>query len=379
MVRKIQQNEYLKRYDNMPVAERQAYDERVGKWLRSGAKTLDKRAETFEARLQNVVQVSAAWNDAECAAFEEGARLLSAVSHKTDTWLPEMLYTKSAKRAIRKMYEVLSELENGGTEAQQKPKEEPAEGTRKATPAVGENAPTVPQQQTEQGQTAKAPFRTQSVGDNNGKGSDQQAVGEKPLGEPAGVTTMAEGALPVRPKHIDQYVHLLPQKTQERAAQVKGLLQELDEAREKMCLLMDDPTAKSDDREAWAKKTTSIDNKLRSIYDELDREWDKLAKSGRVVVDDLSNARVVPAADATDTTDEGPAELTSEQKARRRELRKWLVDTRRGNGDTRDDHVAKWRENFREYLTLEGDAAFEDEKIIEAAKHYGINIEELKN
>ena len=374
------QNEYLKRYDNMSVAERQAYDERVGEWLRSGAKTLGKQAETFEARLQNALQVSASWNDAECAAFEEGARLLSAVSHKTDTWLPEMLYAKSAKRAIRRMYEVLSELEGeGGTEAQQKPEE----GTGKATTAVGENAPSVAQPDFDQAQgtpiAAKGPFRDQPGGDINGEVSDKQTVGEKPSAEPAGATATADGAVPVRPKHIDQYVHLLPQKTQERAALVKGLLQELDDAREKMRLLMDDPTAKSDDREAWAKKATAIDNKVRSIYDELDREWEKLVKSGRVVVDDLGNARVMPAADATDTTDEGPAELTSEQRARRRELRKWLVDTRRGNGDTREEHVAKWRENFREYLTLEGDAAFEDEKIIEATKHYGINIEELKN
>ena len=69
------------------------------------------------------------------------------------------------------------------------------------------------------------------------------------------------------------------------------------------------------------------------------------------------------------------AELKSNQRARRRELRKWLVDTRRGNSDnTRKEHIRKWHENFTEYLTIEGDTAYKDAKIIEAAKHYGIEL-----
>ena len=73
-----------------------------------------------------------------------------------------------------------------------------------------------------------------------------------------------------------------------------------------------------------------------------------------------------------------PSAITSEQKARRRELRKWLTDTRRGNGAGRDERVKQWKVNFKEYLTLEGDKAFEDEKILEAAKHYEIDIKDLK-
>lgn len=69
------------------------------------------------------------------------------------------------------------------------------------------------------------------------------------------------------------------------------------------------------------------------------------------------------------------AKLISKQRARRRELRKWLVDTRRGNSDnTREEHIRKWHENFKEFLTFEGDAAYKDTKIIEAAKHYGIEL-----
>lgn len=40
--------------------------------------------------------------------------------------------------------------------------------------------------------------------------------------------------------------------------------------------------------------------------------------------------------------EEVSAEMKSGQRARRRELRKWLVDTRRGNSDnTREEHIRK--------------------------------------
>lgn len=72
--------------------------------------------------------------------------------------------------------------------------------------------------------------------------------------------------------------------------------------------------------------------------------------------------------------------MVNEQKDpnKRRQLRKWLVDTRRGNGDTRPEYVKKWKENFAAYLAIEGDAAYEDERIKAAAVHYGISLEETK-
>ena len=71
-------------------------------------------------------------------------------------------------------------------------------------------------------------------------------------------------------------------------------------------------------------------------------------------------------------------ELTSEQKKRRRELRKWLIDLRRGKeGKDREKRIEQWRVNWKEYLTLEPkEKALEDEKILEAAKHFGIDLGE---
>lgn len=343
MIRRIQNSEYLKRYDNMAAGERSAYEERVGEWNLQKAPLLTVKMDEPMARLQNVESASAAWNDTECQAFEDGVRLLTALVGKDDTWLPDLLYVLAARRVIRKIVTLLSGVVQSN----------PQEGV-KADDAKA-NADKA---------TAKYSVRMQA-------GEAKEAI--------------MKGTIPVRPKHIDQYVHLLPKKTQEKAAQVQQLYSDLDEAREKMRLLMDDETAKADDRETWAKTATRIDDKLKAVFREIDAEWDKLAEQGRVVVDDLGNARVVtedgtvPAeqAESLETAGEEPTELTSEQKARRRELRKWLVDTRRGNGDSREEHISKWKGNFREFQQFDGEAVFEDQKILEAAAHYGIDLKEF--
>ena len=381
MVRKIQGSEYLRRYDNMTAQEREAYESRVELWLSDNAEMLIEKGEVFEARLQNVLQVSGAWNDQECQAFEEGARLLSATVPTVDTWLPDMLYVKSAKRAIKRMFEVLRSVAEGADAAENTHgmRGENGYGMRREKPDADAMEIVAAADTTEVVADA-TPFQEGAgdgavcSGDNEGEiqvGDGENAAGaqgDKPDADTTGVVA------PARPKSIHQYVHLLPKKTQEHAALVQGLYRELDEARRKLDLLMNDKTASPADREAWAKKATKCDNTLRKIFDELDAEWAKLAESGRVVVDDLGNARVVSSSQNDEAQDQTSAELTTEQRARRRELRKWLTDTRRGNGAGREERVKQWKFNFKEYLTFEGDAAFKDEKILEAAKHYGIEL-----
>lgn len=357
MVRKLQIGEYLRRYDSMTAAERRAFMDRVGQWLRSGGRMLQGRAGDPDARLQNVLTAGASWNDAECQAFEEGARLLSALVGTADTWLPDMLYVKAAKRAIGNMTRTLLGFTVKGASAAKPAREQAAKPAGKD--AVNKKR---------DGFKAPRKAEPEKVHDVKAGPATSVAAGAKPV-------TAAE-AVPVRPKHIDQYVHLLPEKTQKKAARVRDLLRDLDAAREKMRLLMDAEGVKADDRAAWAKKATSLDNQIRAIYNELDAEWEKLVKSGRVTVDDLGNVRVSEVQDAPSAQEAKP-ELTSEQKARRRELRKWLGDKRRGNGSTRDAHVEKWKEAYREFLSLEGPSAAEDAKVAEAALHYGIDLAAL--
>lgn len=334
MVRKISSGEYGKRLGNMTAAERHTYQDRVGQWLRSGGRMLLERADDYGARLQNVLGASVSWNDRECEAFEEGASLLSVLAGVSETWLPDVLYSVSARRAIRQMFKC---LKNGmpaeKAEERGERREEREERKKEPTPAL-----------------------------------------------PKGVRKETQvSPLPVRPKHIDQYVHLLPKKTQERAGQVRELLRDLDVARENARKLMD--AGEQGDKVAqWAKKATSLDDKVRSIYKELDAEWEKLVKSGRIVVDMFGNASVAPEGEPSGTVAE-KSELTSEQKHRRRELRKWLTDTRRGaEGKAREKRIEQWKANIREYLTLEPiEAALKDKKLVAAAKHYGIEIQSKKS
>ena len=336
MVNKIQPGEYGKRRDNMTPSELRVYSDRVGEWLRTAMGPLTDVAAMPEARLQSVAQQSIMWNDSDCRAFEEGAVLMTSVMNTCDTWLPDMLYVKSAARCIRHMAQVLAEVHKMN---------------------CGINVPT----------TAATPVKPA-----------KEPVAPDANPQPAQVKTESPKtpeALPVRPKHIDQYVHLLPEKTQERASHVKELLRQMEESREKARLLSEDPKSNAADIARWASQITSCDNRLHSIYKELDLEWEKLVKSGRVTVDDLGNVHVSAETGTPAEKAEAP-ELTSEQKHRRRELRKWLIDLRRGGqGKARDKRIAQWKNYWKEYITLEPlEDALQDDKIVAAAKHFGITI-----
>lgn len=340
MLRKITKSDYLQRYDNMDVAEKTAYLERVGLWLKDARPMLIAATSNYEARFQDTAASSLRWNDAQCAAFESGAILLSAVSHDTDTWLPDHLYTKAAKRCVERMIRILATV-------------------------AGQDAGA-----SEAGQSEAKPVEKKSNKQEQPKQSSAETAStEKTADRPA---EKAGSAIPVRPKHIDQYVHLMPQKTQGRAAEVRGLLRDLDTARENAQRLMN-ANGNADDIARWARMATKIDERLKGIYDEIDKEWEKLVESGRVVVDEVGNVRLVPAQDGEETND--TQEPPSIDKHRRRELRKWLIDTRRGaEGKARETRIAKWKVNWEEYLQLEGDKAFDDEKIKAAAAHFGIEL-----
>lgn len=365
MIKKIKTTEYLKGYGDMGDGERRDYLKRVGEWLAVDGRRLLEATDRPMARAQNIMLLAARWSKEDCAAFHEGAMLLSALAGTADTWLPTQLYAKSAYRAVRQMVTLL--------------------GNPDARP---EKAPTP------QGGGAAAHYNHEPRRAAGAGAGHPQAL-PSPDATVHRVTTDAHGAAPVsqsqqttgtgkpaeapvpRPRHIDQYVHLLPQKTQERASQVKGLLRDLDDAREKARLLME-AGEHPDKIELWARKATRLDNAVKAVYRELDSEWGKLVKQGRVWVDDLGNAHVKDIDHSPSAVDHShKTELTSEQKARRRELRKWLTDTRRGNGDTREEHLKKWSESFKEYLTLEPkDKALADRKILDAASHYGIRLPE---
>ena len=365
MIKKLTTGEYLKPYGDMTDVEREAYRKRVGEWLCSSGDRLLALTDRPMAKAQNLMMMSGRWEREDCEAAHEGAVLLTALMAVTETWLPSQLWVKSAWRAVRKLTDELSAMHNSQCTIHNGAGEQGAINSNKQN---------------------DKPSKTQkdiSAGQKNNPATESQGTLTAKVSTPLPPREGSGGGLlPARPKHIDQYAYLLPKGTQERAGAVWGMLRELDEAREKMRLLMEDVNAKPDARAAWARKATKIDSTLKGIYKELDAEWEKLVRDGRVGVDALGNAYVVDGGQSDRNTQSNqssqsnPTELTSEQKARRRELRKWLIDLRRGKeGEAREKRIEQWEMNWKEYLMLEPlDSALKDEKVVAAAEHFGVEI-----
>jgi len=415
MIKKILVRDYLKGYGDMTAEERKAFVGRVGEWLAKDGARLLAMTDRPMAKSQNLMTITTRWTAEDAKAVTDGIMLMSALVGVADTWLPTQIYMKSAFRAVRQVYVILNSLVGVAVKGK-------ADGLNVAiNPITGAPMPKTNNAATGQ-RGAAAPYNQEpkraagagagkpqalpsSVGATASPGSKRQggdAIATQQTKKEqqrtdtsltSHLSPLTSKMVPARPKHIDQYVHLLPKATQERAAEYGELMRQLGEARDNMQLLMGDDHASAKSREQWAKQATKIDKKIRAIREELDREWEKVAESGRVVIDDLGMAHLVPTSqcdaalkgDGTGADGEGgeqePVELTSEQRKRRRDLRKWLIDLRRGKeGKDREKRIEQWRVNWKEYLTLEPkEKALEDEKILEAAKHFDINIEELKN
>ena len=357
------------------------------------------------------MMITTRWTAENTKAVTDGIMLMSAMVAVADTWLPTQIYMKSAYRAVRQVVSVLSEVKSeelrvknflrpDGSKRSEVERLPPSKATVYNTSGRGAAAPYNHEPKRAAGAGAGKPqaLPAAAVARNTKNTETTEKVGSGVAGviQPSAICYQPSSAVvPARPKHIDQYVHLLPKETQERAAEYGELMRQLGEARDNMQLLMDDDHASAKSREQWAKQATKLDKKIRALKEELDREWEKVAESGRVVIDSLGMAHLVPtsqcnaalnsdgessgtAADGDDG-EQKSVELTSEQKKRRRELRKWLIDLRRGKeGKDRERRIEQWRVNWQEYLTLEPkEKALVDEKILEAAKHFGIDLTQI--
>ena len=405
---KINEREYMKRMSSMTLQERREYMSRVGEWLKKDRPLLARRSTDPMARLQSVMQLSAGWSEAEQQAFHTGARLLTALMGLTDTWLPEQLYMKSAKRSIYRMAECLVGVSVGAVPTGVIPAAKP-QGTQPAAGTAGVRADLksdrsgykdlksdrgIANANTQGGRIANpTEQRKQTANGNANKPANGQPQGQgtaqvtTPLhhrerlrvGEPSSGMGQGGGSalVPARPKHIDQYAHLLPKATQERAAKVGDLLRELDTARENARKLME-AGEQGDKIAAWAKRATTLDNTVGKIYRELDAEWEKLVEQGRVGVDAFGNAYVNPAAEPqgtehADGAQEKP-ELSDEQKKRLKSLQSFLREKRIGKD--REKHIQKWKEYYRE-LVRDFGTQYVTESACAIAETLGIELKEI--
>lgn len=389
---KINEREYLKRMSSMTLQERREYTSRVGQWLKNDRPLLAKRSTDPMARLQSVMQLSAGWTEQEQQAFHTGARLLTALMGLTDTWLPEQLYMKSAKRSIYRMAECLVGVSVGavptGVIPAVKPQStQPAGGQAKAggVTATFDRDPKGLVAQYERKQTANGNANKPANGQPSQQGNSlRMTVGKakeallpdasKPANGSKQTANGNASLVPARPKHIDQYAHLLPNETQERAAKVGDLLRELDSARENERKLME-AGEQGDKIAAWAKRATTLDNTIGKIYKELDAEWEKLVKQGRVGLDAFGNAYAIETAENTESKEK--QELTAEQKKRLNSLRSFLREKRiPENAEKREKYINKWKDYYRELVRDYGTDTV-TESICTIAETLSVNLGEL--
>ena len=418
MIQRIRPSEYLTDIRTMTDGERKDYLKRVGEWLAGSGRRLMQMTDRPMALSQNVVQLSVRWTADECRMFRDGTLLLTALVKTCDTWLPAQLYARSANRAVRKICHELAEVSgfkfqvSGKADAkiQTPPLTPPLDGRGAATalqprgakqnPAAMQNPTAKQSQGAKQSPEAK---RANHAAANQPQGTPLPSRGGAGAGSqpetlrstsgrllPTGRKNLKPGtsgtAVP-RPDHISQYIHLLPEATQERAKDYGSLMRQMEEAHANLALVADDPKASDTVRKMWAKKVSDLDKLIGSLRRELDAEWEKVVKTGRVVMDDLGMAHVlaggehvssdkfqVPGADGNDLKPE-TLDLKPEDKAKLKSLRSWLRDTRgpKEPGEKRDAYVARWMEKYREMVALGGPDTVTD-AVRKAAELYGIDL-----
>lgn len=372
MVYKIAANEWLKRVDNMSEAEKENLARHVNDWLHDKAPILLPRANDSMARMMNVEQVSGSWTTDEQDAFSYGVRLMTPFAGCADTWLPDMIYNKAAKRAIHRIVDILTQQ----------------------LPTVAVKPKSVP----DIVPTPKPHNRTTAKLGNGGT-VGAPLVGAQPHNRTTAklIPLSAEpGTIVPRPAHIDQYVHLLPESTQKKAMGYGQLMKDLGTARTNMRLLIDDPKATAAEREKWAKTAVAIDKRIADVRLELDREWEKVVDDGHVVLDDFGVAHIidpttgkvndpnpkmsVSESSKNETLPKVPKkkraprkQYTEEEKAARiKYLQKWLRDPRPA---ATPEHKKQWQENAKELLDLGGEIS---DSMIKAAEHYGARVPKKK-
>jgi hypothetical protein len=348
MIYRIASNEWLKRVENMTNVEKGALAKRIEDWLKFKANLLLPKAEEIPARMMSVEQICAGWTSDAQDAFNEGVRLMTPFDGRTDTWLPVMIYTKAAKRCIHRIVNIL---------VQQLPKL----GT--ATTPMPNDA------------TTSNPQNHKTAEPHNRKTEQLEAVG------------LEHSSVVPRPKHIDQYIHLLPEETQTRAANYGQLMKELGTARTNMRLLLEDSKSTATAREQWAKIAVALDKNIGDLRKELDAEWNKLTASNRISVDMFGVAHILEdnrpkhiTSIKTNNKNGGLPQKSKKESAPRKQyteeeknahikyLQKWLRDPRPA---ATPEHKNLWQENAKELIELGGELT---KSMLKTGEHYKAKI-----
>lgn len=97
-----------------------------------------------------------------------------------------------------------------------------------------------------------------------------------------------------RPGHISQYINMLPNTLRIEAEGIKSMYLELADYRHNLEVLSKDPRVSDEARADFAKKCVKAEQKIRSLWDRIDRAYNKA--TGQTDDDDDEETEVSPAA-----------------------------------------------------------------------------------
>ena len=256
-------NDYLKPIKMMTEHEKEVYFDRVKRWT--------------EEDYPRLCAVQEAWTASDIKSFDEGCTLISVLQGARQ-WLPSKIYQKDIKRRLTWVRDWLDEINRRYGKVDFTAMPHPSEAMGRAIYVAAKS-----------------------------ERSKNYATVVKEQADAA----VADGKVPAtataRPKHLDAYLHLLPVKVQEDAAQLSALYLKLGEFHQMLHKIADDLRANPKDREKYAKAVTKTADTIDAIYAEVEAAWEALS--------DADKAKAgVPLAEVKPTEESVPSGLPAKEE-----------------------------------------------------------------
>lgn len=215
----IEEKDYLKSYKMMNDEEKKDYLDSVTQWSKE--------------KFPGLMALSDSWEKASVKDFDEGCRLVSAISNARP--FLSVIQRYSAERAIKKLNDFLTEvrIKSGLVKKNTRPMNDPVR-YRAIVPDKG-----VPD---ENGVLKRREYKPEEV---NGR----------------------------RPEHLHEYIHVLPPALQKKAAKIDEMYLALAEYRGRLEVLTENPDSDPKAIAEFAKKSKDQYAEILALWEEVDEAY----------------------------------------------------------------------------------------------------------
>ena len=213
----ITKKDFMKDYNAMSSAEQKDYFERVDKWT----------DETFP----QLIAQATSWMNVPVKEFNEGMKLVSAIKRARPFVVAHRSY-KGVDIVLNKMRSLLMEIQE---------------------------------------KSGRSRLRSIPAGDKRKWFAATEVVSEPDEDGTVAVKTYEEPEVDGRrPQHVSEYIHLLPKKLQQEAAELKRMHMELSMYRGEAEELSKNPNAVKEQVAEKARKAVETEQRIRTLYASLD-------------------------------------------------------------------------------------------------------------